>query len=260
MVTKELNIFFTYIMQKQQTIWEQKKKDIIQQLSKADIESLISHSQRTELSPGQIWYLNEEGNSRIYILDRGYVRMCRLVEEDDRRVILGFLGPSDIFGDLPGTVALMQAGANYIEAVQDTRLISIESPVFWEVLKKYPNFMMRLIEILSQQQQRLEKRVLSLSVKDVYARIAETLLDLAEKFGENCSEGNCQSHIALTHQDISDLAGIARPTVSKVIAGFIRAGVLRKHKRHLGLSNMSELLAVAEQGFQAIKPIEKKLS
>ncbi len=246
-------------MPTQQSLWNDKKSAILQQLSKVEVQALMLRSKRIELKQGQAWYIQEGGDSRIYIVDRGYARQCRLLPTDDRRIILSFLRPSDIFGDFPGSTSPVNY-SDYIEAAQDVRLISIEAPVFWDVLKNHPNFMMRLIEILSQQQDRLQKRVLSISIKDVYARVSETLLDVSEKFGENCTHGDCQRYVALTHQEISDLSGIARPTVSKVISELLQAGILKKHERHLGLANLERLLMVTEKGIETLNAKSDKHS
>lgn len=259
MVGSPFDIHFPTLMPTQQSLWSDKKSAILQKLSKVEIQALMLHNKRIELKQGQTWYIQEEGDSRIYIVDRGYARQCRLLPAADRRIILSFLRPADVFGDFPGSTAPVNY-SDYIEAAQDVRPIAIESIVFWDVLKNHPNFMMRLIEILSQQQERLQKRVLSISIKDVYARVSETLLDVSEKLGENCTHGDCQRYVALTHQEISDLSGIARPTVSKVISELLQAGILKKHERHVGLIDLGIFLKMTEEGASALNKESDKHS
>jgi CRP-like cAMP-binding protein len=257
MVHTTLDIHLPTLMQTPQSLWDHKKSTILQQLSKDDLAALEAHTIRMALEPKQSWYFQEAENSCVYILDRGYARRCRLLPSEERRVILGFLRPADIFGDFPGATSFNSEN-DYIEAAEAIHLIAIESEVFWDVLKKHPNFMMRLIEILTQQQERLQKRVLSASIKDVYARVAEVLLDVSEKLDESQAlKGSYERYVALTHQEISDLSGIARPTVSKTISEMLRAGILSKQERHLGLNHIPNLMAVTDHGCQALSSPHK---
>lgn len=241
------DLLFKCAMQDSQLIWEQKKSKILEQLSADEMNALLSHSTRHNKARGELFYPNESDTPRIYILDRGYIRFCRITEEGGR-LITGFLGPADLFGSIfPNAKANPEA--DFIEVVREARLIGIEADIFKGILQKHPSFLMRLVEIMESRQQQLENRVLSLVTKDVYAQTAEILLELSEKFGENClEEPDLSRHIALTHQEIADLVGVARPTVSKIISELLKAGYLRKHQQHLCLHNKTGLQTVADQG------------
>jgi CRP/FNR family cyclic AMP-dependent transcriptional regulator len=241
------DLLFKCAMQDNQLIWEQKKTKILEQLSPEEGKSLLAHSIRYTQDRGEIFYPSESDVPRIYIMDRGYIRFCRITE-DGGRVITGFLGPADIFGSIFAPTKASNE-ADFIEVVREARLIGIETEAFKRVLQQHPNFMMRLLEILETRQQQLEHRVLSLVTKDVYAQTAEILIELSEKFGENClEEPDLSRHIALTHQEIADLVGVARPTVSKIISELLKGGLLRKHNHHLCLNNKARLQSIADYG------------
>ncbi|MEB3287910.1 MAG: Crp/Fnr family transcriptional regulator [Vampirovibrionales bacterium] len=245
-----LNVTFKCAMDTHQAVWEHKKSKILEQLSPVDVSQLLEHSTRINKKRGELLYLSEIEKSCIYILDKGYIRSCRLTP-DGRRLITGFMGPADLFGSF---FQLPQSeNTDYIEIVREARLISIETQTFKSVLEKYPLFMMRLLEIMENRKCRLENRILSLISKDIYAQTAEVLLELSDKFGESCAtDPDMMRDIGLTHQEIADLIGIARPTVSKVISDFLKADLLRKHHHNLCLYNRDGLEAIICQGQKAL--------
>lgn len=142
----------------------------------------------------------------IYILARGYRRLCQITDEG-QRIIAGFLGPADLFGQLFPTPK-PDREEHCIEIVREARIIGVETDLFKMILQGHPQFLLRLMDILEIRQHRWERRVLSLVSKDVYAQTAKILIELSEAFGEHCQDDpDCVRHIALTHQEISDLVG-----------------------------------------------------
>lgn len=244
-------VVFQCAMLDHQALWEQKKSRIMEQLAPDEVKLLLGHSLRLVKQRGETLYLGDDDVARMYILDRGYVRFCRM-KEDGGRLITGFLGPADIFGPIfTDAAAGSPHGANddFIEVVREARLIAVESSVFRAVLERHPAFLLRMVEILEARKTRLEKRVLSLVAKDVYAQTAEILLELSGKFGETCAcDPALACDISLTHQEIADLVGVARPTVSKVISDMLKADLLRKHRQNLCLYNRQGIAILAEQG------------
>lgn len=247
------HILFAGPMQNHQLLWETKKANILAQLSAEEVRQLTQHSIFSVKERGTLIYPGESDVPRFYIIDRGYVRFCR-ISTNGNRLISGFLGPADVFGSLFSTDTTPTAPQeDFLEVVREARLIGIDATVFKSVLQAHPAFLMRMLEILETRKNKLEHRINSLLTKDVYAQTAEILIELGDKFGEHCAdEPDHFRNIALTHQEIADLVGVARPTVSKIISEFLKSDLLHKHQSHLCLHNLSGLNRVAELGQKAL--------
>ncbi len=82
-----------------------------------------------------------------------------------------------------------------------------------------------IISLISQRQQFLEQKLESLVFKDVQARLAETLYELAGHYGEKCPHG-FELDIRLTQQELADLVCAGRPVVSTLLNQFRDQGIL----------------------------------
>jgi CRP/FNR family transcriptional regulator len=245
-------------METLQRIWYSKKESIIQQLAPDEILLLNRHAQRIQKERGEIFWLEDltDETPHVFIQDQGFVRMCRSNDEG-KRLISEILGPSDIFGQVvPG---LSSPGDEaYAEVVRDARIIAINSEVFQEVLQHHPKMMLRLVQILETRRRAMDRRIYSALCKDLCARVAELLVEIGSKYGEACptapdDDAVRYRDIHLTHQEIADLLGAARPTVSAIISDMVKAGILDKHKQLLCLSQPAALATLAESGMKALE-------
>ena len=93
----------------------------------------------------------------------------------------------------------------------------------------------------------LRKRVLGLTFKEVPARLADTLLTLAEAHGERCPHGGETDLRGITQQDLADLVGASRSFVSTLINEMKRDGVLGNVGRILCVRDQKALRKIASQ-------------
>jgi CRP-like cAMP-binding protein len=236
-------------MERLQRQWYSKKESILQQLNAEEVKRIQQHSVRIQKKRGELFWLDSEEGRKVYILDVGYLRICR-TSDDGKRFITEILGPSEIFGDVvPGL--MHEDLEDYAEIVRDCRIIAIESDVFHDILKNHSPMMIRLIQIIESRRRAMAKRIYSTLAKDVCARTVELLLDVGQKYGESCPDDpEVYRDVQLTHQEIADLLGVARPTISTLISDLIKRGVLIKHKSTLCLKETAALFELAEEGFK----------
>lgn len=240
-----------------QRLWYSKKENILKQLSEADLKRAYAHSVRIQKNRSELFWLDDEHKQYVYIVDQGYIRMCR-TNEEGKRLITSIMGPSEVFGAVvPG---LENAETDdYAEVVRDSRIIGIEAEIFHEILEKYPKLMIRLFQILEMRRRTMEKRMYSFLFKDVYARTVELLLELSEKYGEECPFATgVFRDVNLTHQEIADFLGVARPTISTVISELMKADLLHKHKQMLCINDWDGLVNIADEGSKALSGVKSK--
>lgn len=236
-------------METLQRLWYTKKESILQQLQPEEVAHINQHAQRIQKKRGELFWLDDAERPQVFVVDSGFLRICR-TNEEGKRLITEVLGPSEIFGDVvPGLSR--EDLEDYAEIVRDTRIIAVDSHAFHGVLENHPNMMIRLIQIIETRRRAMAKRIYSTLSKDVCARTVELLLDIGVKYGEACQDdAACYRDIQLTHQEIADLLGVARPTISSLLSDLIKRDVLRKHKQTLCLYDTATLLTLAEEGLK----------
>jgi CRP-like cAMP-binding protein len=109
-----------------------------------------------------------------------------------------------------------EEGATYdYEALSDLKCLVLPRPRLREYLKSNPSICCRLIDILVRSYINAGARITNLQKTNVAERIEFVLYYLAVLLGNKTEEGFIEINTSLTHQEISDLAGISRETVSR---------------------------------------------
>jgi len=175
---------------------------------------------------------------KVYLLRSGRVRMIRLGKGASRSVT-AILRPGDLFGEM-----LRPEGTQVEDlaiASGEAEVWSIDSRSFQQLLEGRPHLAVDVIRALNDRIRAMRRRVLGLTFKEVPARLAETLLTLAETHGERCPHGNEYDLKGITQQDLADLVGASRSFVSTLINEMKRDGHLANVGRTLCIKDTKAL-------------------
>lgn len=179
---------------------------------------------KIEAHPAQsVIYRPGDPADKVYVLRRGRVRLVRTGPTGTRSV-LGILRPGDLFGDLlrpEGTVL-----DEFAVASGEAEVWSIDNHSFQQLLESRPHLALDVIRALNERNRAMRKRMLGLTFKEVPARLADTLLVLADSLGERCPHGGEYDLRGVTQQDLADLVGASRSFVSTLINEMKRDGLL----------------------------------
>jgi CRP/FNR family cyclic AMP-dependent transcriptional regulator len=181
---------------------------------------------------------------RVYLLRRGRVRLMR-AGRDGSRSVLAVLRGGDLFGEV-----LAGPGAMHEElavASGEAEVWSIPNAEFKSLLEAHPSLSVDIIRAQSDRVRLLRRRLLGLTFKEVPARLAETLLQLAETLGEACPHGGELDLRGVTQQDLADLVGASRSFVSTLINEMKRDGSLGNVGRILCIRDRQALRKVASR-------------
>ena len=138
-------------------------------------------------------------------------------------------------------------------------IIAIDAGIFQRVLGHHPRLVMRMANVIMARQEQFKRRMTSFLFKDVSARLAELLLqyisDYAETLPSDPEDANAPAYpiVSLTHQEIADLIGAARPVVSGIMSDWTKRGVLKKCGRLLVVHDEDRLQDLCELGSKAFE-------
>jgi CRP-like cAMP-binding protein len=102
----------------------------------------------------------------------------------------------------------------------------------------------RLTKIVAQRRREVENKIEQLIFKDVNAKLAELLLRLGDEYGIEESRGILVS-LKITHQEMANLIGSTRETVSLTLSQFKRRGLINTDGRKVILADRDGLRALA---------------
>ena len=193
---------------------------IFADLDDPDLEKIARLGTRQRYKKGNIVVLEQESGAALFVIISGKVKVVR-TDEDGREVILSMFGPGEFFGEM----ALLDGLARSASVVATVRaeLLMIHRRDFLELLNEYPSVAIGLLAELAMRLRKADMQIKSLSLKDAAGRVANVLLMLADDLGV-FRKGKVEIEDLPLQQDIANMAGTSRETVSRMLHQFIRDG------------------------------------
>ena len=209
---------------------------IFSELSPSDLNKIAERMIRRAYTKGQMILLEDDLGQTFFVIAEGSVKITRL-SDDGREVILAMLGESDFFGEMS---LLDGAGrsANVV-ALEASEVLTLARNDFLDILQQYPKISISLLEELTQRIRKSDQQIESLSLSDVEQRIGITLIRLAEELG-TIKQGNVKIKNLPYQQDIANMAGTSRETVSRTFKLLEEKGLVTREGRKLTIYNFNQ--------------------
>ena len=160
--------------------------------------------------------LEEEYGDRLFIIKNGTVKITR-VNDEGKEVIIALLGAGDFFGEM-AILDGKSRSANPL-AQEKCELVTINKEDFLDMLKNNFQMCMNLLEELAVRLRKSDQQIEALSLSDAEHRIGVSILNLAEDRGI-IKKGEVTIESLPYQQDIANMAGTSRETVSRVLKLF----------------------------------------
>ena len=165
----------------------------------------------------------QDTNSFMYIIVQGKVKIYQ-VTDGGREMILSVHSSGEFFGEMslidgktdPATVA----------ALEPSLIAVISRNEFYELLHSQKKVLENLLALLCTRLRESWKKIQMMNFNDASQRIKMLLLMLAEDYGEKTDEG-ITLRIKLIHQNIADMAGLTRETVTRVLDKWKNSGEIK---------------------------------
>jgi CRP-like cAMP-binding protein len=196
------------------------------QVADADLEQIASHL--IERRYPRNTTIVEEGlpGDYMYIIREGRVKVTKL-SDDGREKILEFLDE----GAFVGEMALLERAPRSasVKTLTPVRLLALSRIDFIRLLKKSPDLAMSVIQELSRRLRVINEQASALSFQRVKDRTKGLLERLAR---DPCSDSSRRRTPSLTHQQIADMIGTSRETVTRVVKELKADGWLEQEGKH----------------------------
>ena len=208
-------------------LWYINSSKIFSRLSEKEKTDLSSMLRTTNVKKGSMIYRIGEKAETVYLLKEGSIKISRL-SEDGKELTMDILKPGDIFGEM----ALSEEGKreDIAEAVEDSYICDVKKKDFEDLISKNPVFSFSLIKLMGLRIRKIESRFEDVIFKDVCTRVISILKDIAGKYGAPTKNGKA-IEVKLSHQDIANLVGATRETVTLELNNLKKEGFISEIKR-----------------------------
>jgi CRP/FNR family transcriptional regulator, cyclic AMP receptor protein len=187
---------------------------------------------------GRIFYAPEEHGDRLYILRRGRVRIYKLSPEG-RALTLLILEPSSIFGEMALEPEWLHD--SFAETMTESTIGAIRRDDMRRVLNANPAVALRFMNIMSQRLRALERKLADIAFKSVPQRLATVLLNLADRQEASPDRTAPPAVVRYTHQQLAEMIGSYRETVTKAIGDLREGGLIRVDEEVIYLTDLARL-------------------
>ncbi len=192
---------------------------------------------RKRLAGSQIISQDEAGDS-LFLVQRGLVKLV-IYGDSGRQMTLSTLGPGEFFGEVSAFDGL-ERGVT-AEAVEDTTVLALSRVDLYAHLELFPATAVTFLKEMSRRMREQNELIADLALRDVSERLARTLVKLAKEDGAD-TRGRLIRRRP-TQQELANMVGSCRETVSRAMAGFSRRGLVSSQGRRLELTD--DLIALA---------------
>ena len=166
-------------------------------------------------------------NNTVYVLVEGRVKLSRLSDQGQEN-IQWFCFPGEFFGFSEYTFCY-DSGL-YAQALSNSTLLEIARQDFDRLLLQMPSLALTVIQQLSSRVRTLGDMLFHVTCGTAQDRLVNLLQRLSEIHGKSTDQ---QINIAmyLTHQELADMIGVCRQTVSTLIASMKKDGVISSNRQ-----------------------------
>ena len=156
----------------------------------------------------------------MYLILSGGLKVV-MGDHDGREVILCMLGPGDFFGEM-GVIDDHPRSAT-VQATDESSLVVIGKDDFQRCMAENTEVALYVMRNLVKRLRLADRKIQSLSLLDVYGRVARALLDMAEE-----RDGRKVVTRRVTRQDIAQMVGASREMVSRVMRDLQMRGLIEE--------------------------------
>jgi CRP/FNR family cyclic AMP-dependent transcriptional regulator len=210
---------------------------IFEDFSLFELQTIAPLFTQKKYKKGTVIFFVGDSGEDFYIIKSGLVKIYH--PGSPKEVILAIFREGDFFGDM----ALLQEGIKRsatAETLEATTVFNLSRKQFLQFLEKYPHLMLKLLTIMGERLRKANEQIQDLTFLDVRTRIYKTVLRLMDEYGSH-SHNRSSINIKLTHQQVANLVGTVRESVTKVFLEMQEEGIISIENKKIYINDISLL-------------------
>ena len=199
-------------------LWYIQQLDLFKGLAKGKLHSIESLFAMKEYYKREVIF--EPGDKdKVFLVKTGQVELYQLTPTG-KKTIIERLRPGSLFGDLGSE----DSSEVFVEATVDSYVCSLKKGNFFTLIAQYPDLSEKLMKQLFNRLLSVEKRMSSVAADSAFQRLVKLLLSL----GKQKSEDSMEISEKFTHEELAQMLGISRQTVTTLINQLEKKGLISR--------------------------------
>lgn len=210
---------------------------LLKSLTLSQVEELRSIGSARSYRKNQSVYELGQPADAVHIVLKGRVRL-RDRDWEGRDITVGFAAEAESFGH--EVLAELPRRVLSAAAAESSEVLSLHRDSLRDLLARDSLLARHLLRHTAEVDLHLQERIKMLAFLDVPSRLAGTILWLADRYGVPVDTA-VEVPYWFTHQEMADLIGSTRETVTTVLAEFKRGGLVETRNHHFVILDRNAL-------------------
>ncbi len=187
---------------------------LFSKFTEQDLDALATIVRRRSYPKNFMLFQQGDPGEEFLILSQGSVKV-ELTNPDGKELTLVILKPYQFLGELALLDDVPRSAT--VVTMEKAEFLVISKRDFGDMLNAYPRMCLPILKQLTRRIRVLTDDIASMAFLDSYSRVARKILSLAEEMGIPNTDGSIMIDQALTHQQLANLVGTTRETVTKIL-------------------------------------------
>lgn len=210
-------------------------------LSRPEIREILDRSTPKRYPEGAAVFREGAPADRFYLLLDGYVRVVRTTPEGEQVVAL-HIQPGQLLGI--ATAICRETYPATAVCASESLALGWSSRLWHEFASRYDGFATETYRTFGVRLGEFQSRVTELATQAVERRVAAALLRMVNQSGRKSDEG-IEIAFPVTRADIAEMTGTTLHTVSRLMSGWEREGIVKSTRRHVTVTAPHRLVVLS---------------
>jgi CRP/FNR family transcriptional regulator len=210
-------------------------------IDRSEFDRLMKRSTQLRFKKGETILKQGAATTHLVFLQSGIVKFSLEQEETGKNTILTISRAPSLIGG----ANIFNEGLNMfsVTAIEDCHCCFIEVPLLKEIAMANPNYLMKLLEIITGMFKVSILNFISIAHKQVNGRIACVLLYLSASIYKKS-----QFTLSLSRKELAEFAGCSTENVIHTLSRFHREGILEVDTKNITIKDAERLKKISKVG------------
>lgn len=211
-------------------------------LERRQIRTILDQATSRRHEEGFAVFVEGAPAERFYLLLDGTIRVVRITPTGEQVTALHI--PS---GQLFGIAQALGRDTYPATAITAAESITLSWPMrLWEgFLAEYEGFATETYKTVGNRVGEMNNRIIEMATLQVEQRVATALLRLVNQTGRKTEDG-IEIDFPITRQDLSELTGTTLHTVSRLLSGWEKQGLVRSRRKRITVTDPHALVVLSQ--------------
>lgn len=215
-------------------------RSFLEALNQTELDALRARGAIVACPRRGVLFRERELADSVFLLLEGRVKL--VADADRRPILVTVCGRGDLVGELAAVGAPVHtATALAVEPVSALRVPTLQ---FRRLALESPRLALLLLTIVGRRAADCERRRVELAALDTAGRVASSLIDLAERFGERAGN-EVEIDLGLSQQELAGWAGASLKAATTALQRLRDSGCIETGRASITVRDMAALRAWA---------------